>query len=263
MGVSIDMDIQWILYIGIALFPIYLLIIGIQYLLKKNKLISHPLFDHLVIHYSQRTDTPETLKPARPRYVVNLDTNKAYWIPDFLEPYIKDGSIENWNSHDGETALNNFLEKRGIKIIKDNPRLEQIKLIRDRDDDLILEPDIISLLRGKKIENIKIVYLFPWFYRFLPFPKRNPPGKRLLLKYPKETEKSIIAYNPPLYDLILVEKEIIPCDTYTFRYPLDNLTKWCERNKIIRDLRPVNWENLSISESRINLSDDDDLERAR
>ncbi|MFY3739815.1 MAG: hypothetical protein HMLIMOIP_000234 [Candidatus Nitrosomirales archaeon] len=67
-------------------------------------------FGHLTIHYSQRTDTPDTPSPARPRYVTNNTTKHAYWVSTQLEEHIKKHHI-NWHSHDSGLMLNNYLLK--------------------------------------------------------------------------------------------------------------------------------------------------------
>jgi len=79
-----------------------------------------PKFIHLTVHYSQRTDTPDTLNPARPRYVVNNRTKQAYWIPTWLERFVKQHRL-SWNSHDGEKALRSYLKESKIAIHNDNP----------------------------------------------------------------------------------------------------------------------------------------------
>jgi len=84
-----------------------------------------PKFIHLTIHYSQRTDTPDTLNPARPRYVVDNKRKEAYWIPTWLEPFIKQHRI-SWNTHDGETALKKYFRKNKITVHNDNPLPEDL-----------------------------------------------------------------------------------------------------------------------------------------
>jgi hypothetical protein len=77
-------------------------------------------FLHLVVHYSQRTDSPDTPDPARPRYLVNSKTRQAYWVPTWMESIIRQKKLA-WNSHDGEKALSKFLKENKIQVHNDNP----------------------------------------------------------------------------------------------------------------------------------------------
>ena len=57
---------------------------------KRNRYTLDDRFENLTIHYSQRTDNPDTSHPARPRLVVdNRVPKRHYWVPTWLEPYLK------------------------------------------------------------------------------------------------------------------------------------------------------------------------------
>ena len=86
-----------------------------------------PRFTHLTIHYSQRTDTPEVMYPARPRLVVYYEKKKGYWVPTWLEPYIKQHKL-NWHTHDGEKALRTWLKKEKIEPHETDPSPEDLDL---------------------------------------------------------------------------------------------------------------------------------------
>lgn len=95
-----------------------------------------PRFLHLTVHYSQRTDTPDTPIPARPRYLVDNKRSEAWWVPTWLEYVIKQHMI-SWNSHDGEKALRRYLKENKIEIHNNNPLPEDFGL----DKSVLSEPE--------------------------------------------------------------------------------------------------------------------------
>ena len=184
-----------------------------------------PRFAHLTIHYSQITDTPDTPNPARPRYVANTTTNEAYWVSDLLEPYIRQRKI-SWHAHDGSEALKTHFKKNRIHPNEHDPKPEDLGLSLSRDGSL-QSPDpnfveLLSKLEGKKLDNLRILKLFPWYSYFST---SGYTSKRLLLKH--STNET---FDSPLHDLELAEKGIIDSENYTMK-PFESLEAWSKRHK--------------------------------
>jgi hypothetical protein len=107
-----------------------------------------PRFVHLTIHYSQRTDTPDTLHPARPRLIVYYEKKRYYWVPTWLEPYIKQHKL-NWHSHDGEKALRTWLKLEKIEPHETDPSP------KDLDLENLLETDRLSVEPKKSMGKVE------------------------------------------------------------------------------------------------------------
>lgn len=186
-----------------------------------------PRFANLMICYSRRDDTPDTPIPARPRYVVNSQTNQAYWVSDLLEPYIRQHKI-GWYSFNDEKELRNHFQKHGI-VTNDIPQKqpEDLGLHLRRDGllefvDLDLER-LLKRLDGRKIDGVTIFKLYPWhyYYRKKPF----YTNKRLLLKH--STHEVFVA---PFHDLELIDRGLIDSDNKC-RRPFESLRRWSKRMK--------------------------------
>jgi len=69
-----------------------------------------PRLAHLTIHFSSKTDTPDTPNPAFGRYVVNNRKMLARWVSTLLEPHIKNHRM-SWHAHESrEKTLERFSE---------------------------------------------------------------------------------------------------------------------------------------------------------
>lgn len=114
---------------------------------RSEKKTIDPRFTHLTIHYSQRTDTPDTMYPARPRLIVYYEKKKGYWVPTWLEPYIKQHKL-NWHTHDGEKALRTWLKKEKIELHETDPSPEDLDL------ENLLETDHLSVEPKESVEKL-------------------------------------------------------------------------------------------------------------
>ena len=223
-GDSITLDIRLGFYIlGILLFPLYLIV---SYL--RTDITPNPSFEHLTVQYSQKKDSPDSSSPSRPYFIVNLDANLAYYVSDLIAPYIKKKMFQ-WNAHDGEKALKKFFKDTGITIARINRTAEELGLIIHKNGSLSALPKIIYELKNRKLDDLEIEWLFPWYYNYLPSRCRNkPPRKRLLRKFStKET------FKPPHYDLELIETNNITKDNYILGrskfLSSESLTQWSTR----------------------------------
>jgi len=180
-------------------------------------------FAHLTIHYSQRTDSPDTPNPARPRYVVNGKTKQAYWFSDLLEPYIK-RRIFAWYSHDGEQALREYFTQNSINVHETDPLLiDDLGLIIDEFGGLYpADSPLMVELRGRKLDDFHIICLYPWY----DFARHEGlPKNRLLIQH-----STMQAFTPPPEDVNgLMAAKIMPRQSDTMR-PWDSLKRWCERH---------------------------------
>lgn len=215
-------------YLGLVSTVFIVVFIAIWCSRRRKETTIDPRFVHLTIHYSQRTDTPDTPNPTRPRYVENKETNQAYWVSDLIEPYAKQHLIE-FCTWDGARALRAYFRRRKISVSENNPRRpEDLGLRFDRKGALPrrpVEPGIVSKLGSRKLDDLEDEWLFPWYYVFLPDGKRHdPPNKRLLRKI--STGET---YRTPIYDVELYRKRIIGHDNYLL-FPFESLEGWSERH---------------------------------
>lgn len=181
-----------------------------------------PRFAHLTIHYSQVRDAPDVQNPARPRYVTNNRTKQAYWVSDLLEPYVRQHKI-SWYSHDGEKTLLAYLDHEHYSANRRAPLPEELELSFDKDGSLKLlqvqmESDLMSKLKGRKLEDLQIVFLER--RRFLSSPAR----RKLLLKFSTKQ-----AFLPPSCTYELVDNGIVTFEGYGM-YPWEGCKRWCKRH---------------------------------
>lgn len=81
--------------------------------LRQKRMKVDPTYIHLTVHYSQRPTDMDN--PARPYYVINNNTKKAYWVFDWLQALVKKRIVKNV-THDGATALLKHLENENIEV---------------------------------------------------------------------------------------------------------------------------------------------------
>lgn len=165
--------------IGATAFAVYLLV-GWR---RKIKVID-PVFVHLTVHYSQRSDSPDSTKHARPSYVSDAERNKSYWVSDLLDVHIKRHEIP-WVSHDGERALMKYFAELKIDCIERNPLPQELGLRLLKDGTLHSEKEfkksdafIESIPKSAQFDDLRLINLYPWYCRFLPsMQKRSEPKK--------------------------------------------------------------------------------------
>jgi hypothetical protein len=223
-GETVNLVIQILLFLFMSLFPIYLVV---NYRAGKKQKKLDPRFIHLTIHYSQRTDNPDTSNPAKPSYIVDNRTKQAYPLSSWLDPFIKQHLI-SYHPHDGETALKTYFKKNGIHPNEVDLLPEYLGLSFGKNGLLVKiegEPQIVSKLRGRRLDDLEMYWLYPWYHYLLPSSMRkNPPRKRLLRKFSKKK-----TFNYPSHDIELVENNIISKDT-KIMLPWDSLESWSNRH---------------------------------
>jgi len=87
-----------------------------------------PKFAHLTILYSQRTDSPDSPNPARPRYVINNLTNQAHRVSTWLEPYIAQHKV-NWHTFDGKEALLQYFKDNNVGVHEHDPTPADLNVV--------------------------------------------------------------------------------------------------------------------------------------
>lgn len=197
---------------------------------REKKLTSiSPKFAHLTVHYSQRTDTPDTSNPARPRFVADAKRNKAYWVSDLIEPHVRQREI-CWVSHDGERVLIDYFQKLNIECIERNPLPEEIGLRFLRSGPSLLSEEefekgdeLVKKLKGHNLDNLRVLLLYPWYCYLFPSLQESTSARRLLLKIHENQ-----TFESPIHDLALTEKEIIDSQNYA-RLPLESCKRWSKR----------------------------------
>jgi hypothetical protein len=221
--------INWILGIAGLVLVIIATALATYLLLKRSRksIIPDTRFTHLTVYLSRRDDTPDTPSPARPRYVVNSQTNQAYWVSDLIEPYFQQHKI-SWYSFNDEKELRNQFRKWHI-ITNDAPQKQPEDLGLHLNHDGLLEcvdlnlDRLLKKLDGRKIDGVTIFKLYPWHYYYRK--KRSYTNKRLLLK--RSTNEAFIA---PFHDLELIDRELIDSDSKC-RRPFESLRCWSKRMK--------------------------------
>jgi hypothetical protein len=83
-------------------------------------------FNHLLICFSQRTETPFTTSQSRPRYIINNNTKQAYWVSTYVDINIKGKS--NWHTFEGEKAIMNYFKEHRITFNNRDPTIEELGL---------------------------------------------------------------------------------------------------------------------------------------
>jgi hypothetical protein len=170
-------------------------------------------FSHLTIHYSQKTENPDTLiDSAQPKYVTNNTTHAAFLVPAWLKPYIQLRKI-SIQPHDGERALRRFIGLFDGKTDHE-PTPRELGL-RFEGKILVLaqESDLLSKLKGHKLEDLRVVSLH-----------RLRARRTLLLK--KSTKE---AFEAPLCVSELIANDIIADWEILGMRPWENCRCWSKR----------------------------------
>jgi hypothetical protein len=171
-------------------------------------------FAHLTIHYSQKTDDPNTLiKSAQPRCVTNNITHGVYFVPDWLKPYIRFRKI-SVQPHDGERALRRFVSEYARAFSENSEPLARELGLKFEGNRLVLlqESDLVSKLKGHKFEDLRVVFL-----------RRIRARRTLLLN--RSTKE---AWEAPLYVGELLENGIIADFQNLGMRPWENCKSWCK-----------------------------------
>lgn len=242
-GAQKMLDIRLVFYIGIFAFPIYLLYSVIKNKFRKNTTLTVDLrFDYLIVWYSDSRDIPETENPHRPYFIVNGHTKQAYYVSDLIAPYVKKRKFSFYTRSSKRALLAHF-KKQGITPNHNNPKQEELGLIINKDGSLTALPKIIYELKNRKLHDLEILWLFPWYYRLLPSRFRGKhPNKRLLRKF---STKEV--FKPPHYDLELVKIGKLAKDNKIMKRG-DHLKDWSERNGYTYINRRFNDEDFLAEE---------------
>jgi hypothetical protein len=229
--------------IPISLMLILVVTIVIAIILAKvlwsTRLPLDPKFKNLQIYYSNENDSPFIdRRPNLPYYIVNITTNHAYYVPDFIIPYVQKGNIAFSTRHN-ENELYSYFETQGI--IYKNPKYatdEDLGLWFLLNRNLVLaenkvEPDLLEKLKRRaaetKLKNYQIIFLFPkycWFFRFRKVEEKAwPPSRRILADYSTKE-----AFAAPSETMDLWRNRIISLDVCTPR-PTEDISGWCKRKR--------------------------------
>ena len=176
----------------------------------------NPNFYHLSIHYAQKLESPDAMKFVRPKFVTNHRSRHAYGFPDWLLPHVLEISSR---FHNDERELRAYLTKQN-EISEDIPLLEDLGLrYDDRLNTLILveKSELLSQLKGRKLENLQIARLERKRYY-------ASPARRVLLINLRSKQ----AYLAPTYYYELIEKGIIGSEIYGMKFNED-CAKFCKR----------------------------------
>lgn len=84
-------------------------------------------YAHLTIHYSNRSDNPDTINPSRPRYVTNNRYSRGFWVSDLIEREIKRGQIP-WHTHEDEKSLKDYFDREKIIVYERDPTPEELEI---------------------------------------------------------------------------------------------------------------------------------------
>jgi hypothetical protein len=212
--------------VGIVTIPLVVYLV-----LNRNKeaFTISPNFMHLEIHYSQKDPSPDVKNPDRQRYVANIKTRQAYWVPNSLDPYIKQHKINSYPYYDEKSLRANF-KKSGIMVNDRPPLLNELGLRNRFDGSLVktyekMNPELLNKIierkREGKLKNYRLIFLCSWYRSIVSAP--NFPSKALLLDL--ENKKT---YEAPLHSLELLENELLDFTTQV-KFPWETLKNWSKR----------------------------------
>jgi len=198
------MSIQWIEGIqGYVFFP-------------KGTLEEHKTLDFHTKHFHHKLIINHKTKPSNAYYMTAPDSygwkfvNKYHrWVSEIV-------SREEY-SIDDPNFTREWCKEKGYKL---NPwDATKKNLLETR----VSEPQIVSKLKGRRLNDLEIEWLYPWYSGLHTRMRKHPPRKRLLRKFStKETFKA------PDHDIELTNNNIISKDNAIMR-PWDSVERWSKR----------------------------------
>jgi hypothetical protein len=207
---------------GAVAFLVYLLMT-----LKTKNISMNRNFIHLTIH--QPLKKGKTEKNTNEKFVTNNLTNEAYWVSDLIEQYIRRHQI-SVHYHKNADALIQYFKDLDIKVSRKEPLPEQLLLRYNFNKSLELISvktvseetyirNLLNKLNNQKIDDLKMVYLDPWYYAFSSTKERELPTKALLLQ-----DSTRQAFEPDIFVIDLVAEKTIGFQRLTLR-PFESLKK--------------------------------------
>ncbi|MCW4029926.1 MAG: hypothetical protein NWE92_09815 [Candidatus Bathyarchaeota archaeon] len=215
---------------AVSMFVSGLALIGVLIGLWKKTPHLYTDLSFVTIHFIQRNGTPD--EPTNPTYILDSRADKriAYSVislPSWLVHSVTNGKFV-CVPHDSETALKAEFIQQGITIEEKQEPTPRMLGIRCRTNNSLfihekpLDEKQLSVLKSKKIDNIKIVYLHPWLRKEV-----SPPAKRLLIKQCSPTQYEV--YEGIAHDLELTDNEILGFQSYSI-FPWEfSIRFWCWR----------------------------------
>jgi hypothetical protein len=180
-------------------------------------------FSRLTIHYSKKTDNPDTLiNPNQPIYVTNNEMHTAnktvravFLVPDWLKPYIHLHKISS-QPHDDEKALRKFIStylRENMREPVREPLPRELGLKFEGNNIVSLQDELITKLEGHKLEDLRVIFLH-----------RIRARRTLLLK--RSTQE---AWEAPLNVSKLILSGIIADSENLGMRPWENCSRWSKR----------------------------------
>jgi hypothetical protein len=186
------------------------------------------LFFPKSVSYKRGERTP-TSKELRYKYFVDGRINTAYYMTEYATDLLLKRKIQWYSETDqGEEKNKQLLTSKGIKL---DPKPATRSVLLGQKPTILLaehegKPDLVSKLKGHRLDDLQIIFVFPRIYWFFPFLERwahFPPSKRLLLKFSTKE-----AFSAPSQSIELVKNGIIDSDRWRLQ-PRDSLDKLCKR----------------------------------
>lgn len=163
-----------------------------------------PRLWYIEIYYSDKNDSPDTIEPHRPYYVVNRKSGQAYWVSDLVINHVRRHTF-CFYTYNNATKLQEYLRSQDITINERAPSGEELGLRFFLDGSLYVMSEIAPEELQKyeenkrKFQDFKIVLVYTYGYKRI-----YPPTRRLLVKI-----SSNEAFHPPLHDRDLIDNCII------------------------------------------------------
>lgn len=219
-----------------------------------------PRFKHLKVYYSASTDSPKAKhRPNRPYYIVNSNTNQAYYVPDFMMQTIKEGRI-SWTTYSNEEKLTEYFVSQNINRNNIDATDEQLwlwflpngKIVGwERKINSKLLPKLMERKSEGKLKNYQIIFIYPrycWLFR-LAFMEHKlwPTARRIIVNYSNNT-----AFGAPAENLDLYRKGIVDIEGASLSF--QNIVKWCKQKRNLDySYRTFSVEEL-LEESQVSLT---------
>ena len=153
---------------------------------------------------------------------------QAYYLPTANTSYgwkLIHKYTDMWVSEEDtiypDTDTEKWCEKRGYKLNPRSATKYELSKFDTRGGG-----DLINKLGGRTLDDVQIVFIYPWYSFSVHFLEKRifPPSKRLLLKFSTKQ-----AFEPPLYHMELIENEVLYTQSCTL-FPLESLRGWCKRH---------------------------------
>lgn len=211
---SIGGIIGFLSVIGVTALTVFL----VMYIFQRKKRISR-YFVHLTVHYDGKSKTPA--------FITNNRTKHAYWVSDTINYHVQRGEIPI-HRHKKNQIQKYRDENKEITFHESDPLLSELGLRQRMDDSFTwtrpnIDRKLLDKLLGKELDDLKLVYVYPWYFYFVSTHGHDLPNRWLLFDSSAKE-----AFEPPNFINDLVDRNIIASQGLVAK-PCESLKKFAKR----------------------------------